>query len=236
LARLGVTDLRARYGKALALQGVSLELGGDEIVAVVGPNGAGKSTLLRAISGVLPCEGEITLDGQPLRGLAPHEIIARGVVHCPERRQLFGDFSVLDNLRLGAYLRRDRAAIEADLERVLTLFPRLRERVRQTARTLSGGEQQMVAIGRSLMSRPRVLLLDEPSLGLAPLVKDTLIESIAQVWRDGVAVLLVEQDISLALELAQRAYILEHGAVVLAGSSAELADNPRIRDIYFQLA
>jgi branched-chain amino acid transport system ATP-binding protein len=236
LALLDVKGLRVLYGKAIAVDGVDLSLERNEIVAVVGPNGGGKSTLLRAVSGVVPWRGAIAFDGASLEGRRPDEIVARGVVHCPERRQLFGDFTVLDNLRLGAYLRRDAAAVNGDLDRVFTLFPRLAERRKQPAKTLSGGEQQMVAIGRSLMSAPKLLLLDEPSLGLAPVVKDTLIASIRQIWRDGVAVLLVEQDVSLALELAQRAYILEHGQIVLAGPSAELAANDNIRRVYFQLA
>jgi branched-chain amino acid transport system ATP-binding protein len=236
LALLTVDSVRVRYGQAIALDGVNLTLGVGEIVAVVGPNGAGKSTLLRAVSAVVPYDGDIVLGGASLRGCRPDVIVGRGVVHCPERRQLFGDLSVLDNLRLGAYLRRDRAQIARDLGTVFALFPRLEERQGQVARTLSGGEQQMVAIGRALMGKPRVLLLDEPSLGLAPVIKDSLIESIKEIWRSGVAVLLVEQDIGLALELAQRAYILEHGRVVLEGPSGDLALNPRIRDIYFQLA
>jgi branched-chain amino acid transport system ATP-binding protein len=232
---LEVNDIRVLYGKAVALNGLSISLGANELVGVVGPNGAGKSTLLRAISGVVPIEGEILYEGQRLDHLSPHEIIGRGIIHCPERRQIFVEFTVRENLEMGAFLRKDKEGIKKDFEYVFSLFPVLGERRSQIAGTLSGGEQQMLAIGRSLMSKPKLLMMDEPSIGLSPLVKKQLIESILHIWKSGITLLVVEQDASLTLELTQRVYILEHGRIGLEGKSDELMDNEEVKRVYFQL-
>ena len=235
MALLEVKDIRVFYGKAVALNGLSISLGANELVGVVGPNGAGKSTLLRAISGVIPVEGEILYEGIRLDHLAPHEIIGKGIIHCPERRQIFVEFTVAENLEMGAFLRNDKEGIKKDFDYVYSLFPVLSERRKQIAGTLSGGEQQMLAIGRSLMSKPKLLMMDEPSIGLSPLVKDQLAESILHIWKSGITLLVVEQDASLTLELTQRVYILEHGKIGLEGKSDELMDNEEVKRVYFQL-
>ena len=232
---LEVKDIRVLYGKAVALNGLTISLGANELVGVVGPNGAGKSTLLRAISGVVPVEGEILYEGQRLDHLPSHEIIGRGIIHCPERRQIFVEFTVEENLEMGAFLRRDKEAIKKDFDYVYSLFPVLSERRKQIAGTLSGGEQQMLAIGRSLMSKPKLLMMDEPSIGLSPLVKKQLTESILHIWKTGITLLVVEQDASLTLELTQRVYIMEHGRIGLEGKSDELMDNEEVKRVYFQL-
>ena len=232
---LEVKNLKVLYGKAIALNGMDLYLNPEEIVGVVGPNGAGKTTLLRAISGIVPVEGEIRYQGDQIDKLAPHEIIRKGIVHCPERRQIFTEFTVQENLEMGAFLRKDKDGIENDLSYVYDLFPILNEREKQTAGTLSGGEQQMLAIGRSLMSKPKLLMMDEPSMGLSPLVKTQLVESIIDIWKSGITVLVVEQDASITLELTERVYILEHGKVGLEGRSEDLMDNEEVKRVYFQL-
>jgi branched-chain amino acid transport system ATP-binding protein len=232
---LDVADIRVFYGKAIALNGLNLYLNSNELVGVVGLNGAGKSTLLRAISGVVPLEGQILYEGERLDRLKPHEIIAKGIIHCPERRQLFAEFTVVENLEMGAFLRRDKQGVAQDLDYVYRLFPVLGERRSQVAGTLSGGEQQMLAIGRSLMSKPRLLMMDEPSIGLSPIVKQQLAESIFDIWKSGITVLVVEQDASLTLDLTQRVYILEHGTIGLEGPSQELKDNDEVKRVYFQL-
>lgn len=232
---LEVRDIRVYYGKAVGLAGLSLHMEPGEMLGVVGPNGAGKSTLLRAISGMVPVLGEILLEQKPIQGKKPHEIIAMGIVHCPERRQLFPEFTVEENLQMGAFLRRDKEGIRTDMEKVYGLFPVLAERKGQISGTLSGGEQQMLAIGRSLMGKPRLLMMDEPSIGLSPLVKGHLAERILEIWRSGIMVTLVEQDASLALDLTQRVYILEHGKVGLEGPSQELMHDEQVRKVYFQL-
>ena len=231
---LEVKDIRVLYGKAVALNGLSICLSPNEIVGVVGPNGAGKTTLLRAISGVVPIEGEILYESDRLDKLPPHEIVGKGIIHCPERRQIFVEFTVEENLEMGAFLRKDKQ-VQNDFDRVYSLFPVLSERRGQVAGTLSGGEQQMLAIGRSLMSRPKLLMMDEPSIGLSPLVKDQLADSIVDIWKSGITVLIVEQDASLTLELTQRVYIMEHGKVGLEGKSDELMDNEEVKRVYFQL-
>ncbi|HMK66889.1 MAG TPA: ABC transporter ATP-binding protein, partial [Thermodesulfobacteriota bacterium] len=200
-----------------------------------GPNGAGKSTLLRAISAMVPVRGEISFKGERIDRLSPNEIVRKGIIHCPERRQLFVEFTVAENLGMGAFLSNDKKKIQADLEYVYDLFPVLRERKNQLAGTLSGGEQQMVAIGRSLMSSPRLLMLDEPSVGLSPKVKGILIEGIKAIWKSGLTVLIVEQDASLTLDLVDRVYILEHGKVGLEGNSRDLMNNEEVKRVYFQL-
>jgi branched-chain amino acid transport system ATP-binding protein len=235
LALLEVKDIRVLYGKAVALNGLSISLGANELVGVVGPNGAGKSTLLRAISGVVPVEGEILYEGKRIDHLAPHEIIGKSIIHCPERRQIFVEFTVAENLEMGAFLRNDKEGIKEDFEYVYSLFPVLSQRRKQIAGTLSGGEQQMLAIGRSLMSKPKLLMMDEPSIGLSPLVKKQLAESILHIWQSGITLLVVEQDASLTLELTQRVYILDHGKIGLEGKSDELMDNEEVKRVYFQL-
>jgi len=183
----------------------------------------------------VPIEGKILYEGQRLDHLPSHEIIGRGIIHCPERRQIFVEFTVAENLEMGAFLRRDKEAIKKDFEYVYSLFPILSERRKQIAGTLSGGEQQMLAIGRSLMSKPKLLMMDEPSIGLSPLIKKQLAESIRHIWKSGITILVVEQDASLTLELTQRVYILEHGKIGLEGKSDELMDNEEVKRVYFQL-
>jgi branched-chain amino acid transport system ATP-binding protein len=232
LALLEVADLVVHYGKALALDGVSLRVEPGELVAVLGPNGAGKSTLLKAISRAVPSDGAIVFGGQSLAALPSHKVVAAGICHCPEGRRLFPELTVLKNLQLGAYLRDDRDGIAADLERVYHLFPVLSERRRQQASTLSGGEQQMVAIGRALMGKPKLLLLDEPSVGIAHRLKVQIFESIREIQRGGTAILLVEQDALSALGVASRVYLLEHGRVAREGTSEALTHDDYIRQVY----
>ena len=232
---LEVKSLKVSYGKAIALNGLSLNVDEKEMVGVVGPNGAGKSTLLRAISALIPREGEIAFMGERIDQHPAHEIVLKGIIHCPERRQLFADFTVAENLEMGAFLRKDKQKIREDLRSVYRLFPVLEERKKQLSSTLSGGEQQMLAIGRSMMSSPKLLMLDEPSIGLSPLIKKSLIEGIRSIWKSGIAVLIVEQDASLALDLAERVYIIEHGKIGLEGKSKDLINNEEVRRIYFQL-
>ena len=233
MALLEVSDLVVHYGKALALDGVSLKVEPGELVAVLGPNGAGKSTLLKAISRAVPMtSGEIAFAGGSLNPLPAHKVVAAGICHCPEGRRLFPELTVLKNLQLGAYLRNDKDEISADLERVYELFPVLRERSRQQASTLSGGEQQMVAIGRALMGKPKLLLLDEPSVGIAHRLKVQIFESIHAIQRAGTAILLVEQDALSALGIASRVYLLEHGHVAREGTSSALSHDDYIRQVY----
>jgi branched-chain amino acid transport system ATP-binding protein len=232
---LEVKALRVFYGKAIALNGLTMHLKPKELVGVVGPNGAGKTTLLRAISALVPSGGEIFFQGERIDHQPPHEIVRLGIIHCPERRQLFVDFTVAENLEMGAFLRKDESKIRDDQTSVYNLFPVLRERKNQLAGTLSGGEQQMLAIGRSIMSSPKLLMLDEPSMGLAPVVKTVLVNGIKNIWETGLTVLLVEQDASLTLNLTERMYVLEHGRVGLEGKSRELMDNEEIKKVYFQL-
>jgi branched-chain amino acid transport system ATP-binding protein len=232
VALLELSRLTVHYGKALALEGLDLEVREGELVAVLGSNGAGKTTLLKAISRALPSRGEMRFNGTDIGELPMHRVVARGICHCPEGRRLFPELTVLKNLQLGAYLRDDRAEIAADLERVYALFGVLRERARQQASTLSGGEQQMVAIGRALMGRPRLLLLDEPSVGIAHRLKMQIFDSIRAIQQSGTAVLLVEQDARSALGIADRVYVMEHGHIVRAGTSAEIAADDSVRQAY----
>ena len=230
---LELREVEVSYGNILALKGVSLTVAEGELVTLIGSNGAGKSTTLKTISGLLrPRAGTIRYDGQALDHLSPHRIVALGISQCPEGRRLFGRLTVAENLRLGAVHRRDRDGVRRDVERVYGLFPVLRERNRQTAATLSGGEQQMLAIGRAVMSRPRLLLLDEPSLGLAPLLVGAIFDTIRQLKREGTTILLVEQNARLALEVADRAYVMETGRIMLAGPAAELKHNPQVEHTY----
>ena len=230
---LRLDGVEAGYGQTSCLKGVSLEVQEGEIVALLGANGAGKTTTLMAISGLVALrQGAITLFGQPLRGISPVEIVGRGISHVPEGRRILPRLTVQENLELGAYLRRDRPAIGQDLERVAALFPILATRRRQLAGTLSGGEQQMLAIARGLMARPKLLLLDEPSLGLAPKLVVTIFETIKQINREGVTLLLVEQNAYLALRIAHRGYVLETGRIVLTDTAARLSQNPQVKAAY----
>jgi branched-chain amino acid transport system ATP-binding protein len=230
---LEVSAVRARYGAIEALKGVSLTVGEGEVVTLIGSNGAGKSTTLRSIAGLTPAfAGRITYDGEDITGVPADEIVTRGIALSPEGRRCFARMSVRENLDLGAYRRRDAASVAADMERVFSLFPRLKERVDQKAGTMSGGEQQMLAIGRALMASPRLLLLDEPSLGIAPVLVDRIYETIGEIHRSGVAILLVEQNASRALDAAGRGYVLETGRVVLADDTASLRNDPRVREAY----
>jgi branched-chain amino acid transport system ATP-binding protein len=230
---LEITDLDVYYGAVHALKGVSLAARQGEIVTLIGANGAGKSTLLRTLSGLVrPRAGRIAFEGRDLTRVPPHEIVGLGISHSPEGRMVFANLSVEDNLELGAYRRKDRAGIAEDRVRVFELFPRLQERRRQNAGTLSGGEQQMLAIGRALMSRPRLLLLDEPSLGLAPLLVREIFRTIVEINRAGVTVLLVEQNAHMALSIAQRGYVLETGTVRIEDDARALLTNDEVRRAY----
>jgi branched-chain amino acid transport system ATP-binding protein len=231
---LELKNLVAGYGAINALHGISLSVPAGGIVTLIGSNGAGKTTTLKTISGLLkPNAGEILYDGKTIAGLPPHEIVARGLSHVPEGRMIFANLTVLENLQMGAYLVRDKKIIRRELEFVFATFPRLKEREQQIAGTLSGGEQQMLAIGRALMSQPKFLMLDEPSLGLAPLLVKTIFEKIVEINRErGLTILLVEQNANLALEISRSGYVLETGKVVLSGDSAALRQNPQVRRAY----
>jgi branched-chain amino acid transport system ATP-binding protein len=243
---LEVKDLTVHYDGALALNGVNLRVEDKEFVTVVGPNGAGKTTLLRAICGLVrehragarehpSLSGVIRFDGKRIEKRKAYQVAKRGIIHCPERRRPFTEMSVLENLKMGAYLRKDKKGIKKDLEWIYKLFPILKERSNQMSGTLSGGEQQMLAIARALMAKPKLLLIDEPSLGLAPIVKKTVFDSIREISRTGVTILLVEQDVSLGFSLADRIYILAHGKIAAEGTKEQLMNNRDIREIYLGL-
>ena len=230
---LRVTDLEVYYGAIHALKGLSLEVNEGEIVTLIGANGAGKSTTLRTISGLItPKSGTITFEGKNIAGKGAHEIVRAGISQVPEGRRIFAEMTVLENLELGAFTRSDKDGIAADMEMVFTRFPRLKERVSQQAGTLSGGEQQMLAMGRALMSRPRLLLLDEPSMGLAPLLIKEIFSIIVDINKTGTTVLLVEQNANMALSIASRAYVLETGRITLSGAAKELAASEDVRKAY----
>ncbi|WP_424140069.1 ABC transporter ATP-binding protein [Roseomonas chloroacetimidivorans] len=230
---LRLEDVTVAYGRVTALNGVSMELRQGELLSLIGANGAGKSTTLKTISGLLrPLSGRITWDGEPISGLSPREILQRGIAHCPEGRRVFPHLSVRENLAMGALLRSDRAGIASDLEAMYARFPRLKERAHQAAGTLSGGEQQMLAIARALMSRPRLVMFDEPSLGLAPNLVEQVFEIVQEVRREGLMVLMVEQNALAALSLCDRAYLLETGRVVRSGTGAELLESSDVREAY----
>jgi branched-chain amino acid transport system ATP-binding protein len=230
---LELTDVHVRYGNIRALQGVSLTVAQGELVALIGSNGAGKTTVLRTISGLLrPAQGSIDLEGADITRAPTDRIVALGISHCPEGRRIFGRLSVTENLRLGAVSRGEKGAAAADLDMVLELFPLLKERLNQAGGTLSGGEQQMLAIGRALMSRPRLLLLDEPSLGLAPLMVERIFETIAALKAQGRTILLVEQNVHHALDIAERAYVLEVGRIKLEGRADALRRDPMVEQSY----
>ncbi len=232
---LETKDIKVLYDKSIALNGLSMHINPGELVGVIGPNGAGKTTLLRAISALVPVQGEIVFEGRRIDQCKPHELVRMGMIHCPERRQLFSEFTVNENLGMGAFLRNDKDQIQKDTEHIYSLFPVLEKRQKQVSGTLSGGEQQMLAIGRSLMGKPKLLMMDEPTMGLSPMVKTQLAENIEEIWESGIAVLMVEQDASLTLELTQRVYTLENGKVGLEGDSKELLDNDEVKRVYFQL-
>ncbi|NIO38568.1 ATP-binding cassette domain-containing protein [Candidatus Bathyarchaeota archaeon] len=243
---LDIQDLVVHYDGALALNRVSLKVNEGEFVGVVGPNGAGKTTLLRAISGVLTeiepgkkekpsLSGTIEFNGKRIEKSKAWNIVKMGIIHCPERRRPFSEMTTLENLMMGAYLIKDTKEIKKDLEWVYKLFPILRERAEQMSQTLSGGEQQMLAIGRALMGKPKLLLIDEPSLGLAPMLKATVLECIKEIWRSGVTILLVEQDVAITLDSAQRIYVLAHGQVAVQGTKEELMKDRDVREVYLGL-
>ena len=230
---LQVENLDVHYGGIHALKGVSFAVEAGQVVTLIGANGAGKTTTLRAISGLVrPSGGTVTFGGKPITGAPAHTLVARGLAHVPEGRGIFANLTVEENLELGAFLRRDRAAVGKDREHVLELFPRLRERLSQSAGTRSGGEQQMLAIGRALLGKPQLLLLDEPSLGLAPIIVSRIFRIIEEINRQGTTILLVEQNAKAALRLANRAYVLESGRIVMEGKAADLANNPGIKKAY----
>jgi len=230
---LEVEDLHVRYGAVSAVRGISLSLEKGEIVTLIGANGAGKSTTLRAIMGLVPpVSGSIRLRGQSIKGTPTHKIVREKMTLVPEGRAIFANLTVRENLELGAYSCRDTSQVAQDLERVFSIFPRLKERIRQRAGTLSGGEQQMLAISRALMSHPEVLLLDEPSLGLAPILVHAIFEAIESINKEGASVLLVEQNANVALKYSNRAYVLETGCVTLSGPSAQIATDPRVKEAY----
>lgn len=230
---LTINDINVFYGAIHAIKGVSLEVNEGEIVTLIGANGAGKSTILRTISGLLkPKTGSIQFEGQEIDGMPAHEIVKTGISQVPEGRRIFAEMSVLENLELGAFTRKDKDGIKADMELVFERFPRLKERIGQLAGTLSGGEQQMLAMGRALMSRPRLLLLDEPSMGLAPLLIKEIFAIIQDINKTGTTVLLVEQNANMALSIAHRAYVLETGRITLSGDAKELAASDEVRKAY----
>lgn len=230
---LEIKDLHVSYGGIQALRGVSLNVPDGKIVTLIGANGAGKSTLMRTISGLVKAQsGSILWNGQELLGKPIDQIVASGIAMSPEGRRVFADLTVLENLKIGAYLRKDKAETEKDLEWVYSLFPRLRERSWQSAGTLSGGEQQMLAVGRALMCKPKILLLDEPSMGLSPLLVKEIFKIIRDINRQGVTVLLVEQNAKMALDIANRAYVLETGTIKMEGEATELANNIEVRKAY----
>ncbi|MBI2200150.1 MAG: ABC transporter ATP-binding protein [Candidatus Rokubacteria bacterium] len=229
---LDVRDLHVYYGEIHALKGISFRVAQGEIVTLLGNNGAGKTTTLKTLSGLLaPRRGDVLLDGASLAGAPPHGIVLKGITHVPEGRRIFNRLTVLENIEMGAYIRSDRGIAE-DMERVFAIFPRLKERRAQVAGTLSGGEQQMLAIGRALMAKPRLLLLDEPSMGLAPVLVEQIFETVQAINRQGVTILLVEQNAAMALSIAGRGYVIETGEIALSGAAADLAGNPEVRRAY----
>ncbi|AWO79364.1 ABC transporter ATP-binding protein [Serratia marcescens] len=231
-ALLSVKHLKVSYGGIHAVKGIDFTVNAGEQVTLIGANGAGKTSSLRALTGLQPFEGDILFDGCSIRGAPPHRLLQRGLVMVPEGRGIFTRLTVRENLQLGAYARRDKSAVRQDFERVCATFPRLSERLHQPAGLLSGGEQQMVAMGRALLSRPRLLILDEPSMGLAPIVVEAIFTVIKQLARDGVTLLLVEQNARLALESTDRAYVLDSGSLSHSGRSAEMLDDEKIKQIY----
>ncbi|MBA3423709.1 MAG: ABC transporter ATP-binding protein [Rubrobacter sp.] len=233
MALLEVENVHSYYGNIQALRGVSLSVEEGEVVTLIGSNGAGKTTTLRSIHGVLqPREGKVIFDGEEIQGLPAHDMIGRGIAQSPEGRKIFSRMSVLENLEMGAFHRNDRSGIREDMDRVYELFPRLKERTKQEAGTMSGGEQQMLAIGRALMSRPKLLLLDEPSMGLAPVLVERIFDIIKEINAQGTTILLVEQNANVALEIATRGYVMETGSIVTSASAEKLRKDPKVREAY----
>lgn len=230
---LTLDQLYVNYGAIKALKSISCRVEAGEIVALIGANGAGKTTILNAISAIVPTfSGSVEFLGKTISGISPHEIVKRGISHVPEGRRVFANMSVLENIEMGAYIRTDKKAISEEIDQVFARFPRLFERKKQLAKTLSGGEQQMLAMGRALMSRPKLLLLDEPSMGLAPMLVEQIFSIIKEINAGGTTIMLVEQNANMALSIANRAYVLETGEIVLQGPAAELAANPDVRKAY----
>ncbi|WKY43020.1 ABC transporter ATP-binding protein [Eubacteriaceae bacterium ES2] len=230
---LKVKDLHVHYGKIHAIKGINFEVNQGEIVTLIGANGAGKTTILQTVSGILkPSEGVITFEGEDINKVPSHQIPVLGIAHVPEGRRIFAEMTVHENLLMGAYIRKDKVAIQEDMEKIFVNFPRLKERIKQIAGTLSGGEQQMLAMGRALMTRPKLILLDEPSMGLAPLLVDEIFDMIQTVNNEGTTVLLVEQNANKALHIANRAYVLETGVIKLEGNARELMENPEVQEAY----
>jgi branched-chain amino acid transport system ATP-binding protein len=232
-AMLEVKNIQVAYGKIIAVKDVSVTVNEGEIVTLIGSNGAGKSTTLRTISGLIkPKSGEITFNGKRIDGMPGHDIVSLGICHSPEGRRIFPRMTVKENLELGAFLRNNKAEVAADMERVLDLFPRLKERIKQTAGTMSGGEQQMLAVSRALMGDPKLLLLDEPSMGLAPVLVELIFDTIVKIRKQGITILLIEQNATAALEVADRAYVLESGKVKMSGSAKELSSDDKVTKAY----
>ena len=230
---LEVTNLTVSYGAIRALTGISFSVQQGEIISLIGSNGAGKTTTLHSVSNLIKKQGgSVTFNGEDISALAPDQIVRRGLIHVPEGRRIFANLTVRENLEMGAFLRKDKAGIRTDMERVFELFPRLKERVRQIAGTLSGGEQQMLAMGRGIMSQPKLLLLDEPSMGLAPILVDEIFDIIQRINREGTTILLVEQNAFKAMKIADRVYILETGKIVKSGESKELINDPTVKNAY----
>jgi branched-chain amino acid transport system ATP-binding protein len=230
---LEIENMHSYYGHIHALQGISLVVEEGEVVTLIGSNGAGKTTTLRSIHGILPPrEGRVIFDGEEIQGMPAHDMIGKGIAQSPEGRKIFFRMTVLENLEMGAYHRNDRSGIREDMDRVFELFPRLKERTKQEAGTMSGGEQQMLAIGRALMSRPRLLLLDEPSMGLAPVLVERIFETIREINAQGTTILLVEQNANVALEIATRGYVLETGKIVNSAPAKKLREDPAVREAY----
>ena len=233
---LEITDLSVSYGKAAVLHGVSLWLDERELVSIIGPNGAGKTTLMRTVIGFSTGKGHIRFQGESIDGLPTHHIVKKGMTLCPERRGLFPEMTILRNLEMGAYTRTSKTEIRQGIEKMFTLFPSLRRREKNAAATLSGGEQQMLAMARALMSRPRLLMLDEPSFGLAPLVKHQLTDVFREIQKEGITIFLTEQDALLALETADRSYVLENGSIATEGKREDLISDPHVKEAYLGLA
>jgi branched-chain amino acid transport system ATP-binding protein len=230
---LEISNLNVHYGAIHALKGINLKVNQGEIVTLIGSNGAGKTTTLKTISGMLrPTEGKILFQGTEINKLNSNKLVSLGIAHVPEGRRVFGSMSVMENLEMGAYTRKDKAEIKKDFDKIFTLFPRLLERKEQMAGTLSGGEQQMLAIGRALMSRPQLLLLDEPSMGLAPLIVKQIFSIISDINREGMTVLLIEQNASMALKIANRAYVIQNGSIEMEGDASELLNDENVKNAY----
>jgi len=233
MAMLELENIHSYYGNIHALKGISLTVNEGEIVTLIGANGAGKSTTLKTISGIIdPRQGRVILDGEDLVAYRAHDVVGKGIIQVPEGRRIFTRLTVRENLEMGAFLRSDTQGIKEDLEKVFALFPRLEERQKQVGGTLSGGEQQMLATGRALMAKPRILLMDEPSMGLAPVLVDLIFDTIKDLNEQGMTILLVEQNALLALEVADRGYVLETGVITLSGDAKELAANPQVKEAY----